>query len=244
MNADKPVKRKGFIQYAAVVLTAALLVLFVWLVSAPRTETEPFDPTGTSDGVYSPSVSVLDTMKMTSLIEEYYQAKTDADAETLNRIVVSANQYNAADLAAESNIIQKYDHFRTYVVSSETEGYYIVYVTYDIYFLGFDIGAPALNHFVLLRNGDDFVIYDKYISQTFENYLRETENSTVVQNLKKQVEDDLEAVCEANHDLKELMLFLEGNAVEPADPNETDSAQSESETESVPASTETEDEHN
>jgi hypothetical protein len=57
----------------------------------------------------------------------------------------------------------------------------------------------------------------------------ETEETAVVKNLKKQVEDDLQAACEANGDLKELMKFLEGN-VEETEP-ETESSEEETETE-------------
>ncbi|MBO4411049.1 MAG: hypothetical protein J5794_02555 [Lachnospiraceae bacterium] len=222
METEEKKKSIGVLPYIAVALTATLLILFAVLIPFPEKEGQ--DPTASNPTESletlipqtteeeDPTASVLDTMKMSALIEEYYQAKMDADADTLNRIVVSNKQYNAADLAAESNIIRKYDGFKTYVIATKTKNYYIVYVTYKIYFLGIETGAPALNHFALHREGEDFVIYDKYISSAFDKELEATEQTAVVQNLKKQVEADLNEACRQNHDLSELMKFLEENA--------------------------------
>ncbi len=230
MNEGREKKSFGFLPYAAVVLVAALAVFLVFFL----TRSDSDEPSSSESDVSSTEetkapVSVQDALAMEDLIRRYYDAKMEADAETLNRIVVSDKEYNAADLASDANIIEKYDNYKTYMVTSDEEDYFIVYVTYDMYFLGIKEGAPALNRFVLKRDGSGFVIYDRFVSQTFEDGLMETEETAVVKNLKKQVEDDLQAACEANGDLKELMKFLEGN-VEETEP-ETESSEEETETE-------------
>ena len=230
MNEGQEKKSFGFLPYAAVVLVAALAVFLVFFL----TRSDPDEPSSSESDVSSTEetktpVSVQDALAMEDLIRRYYDAKMEADAETLNRIVVSEKEYNAADLASDANIIEKYDNYKTYMVTSDEEDYFIVYVTYDMYFLGIKEGAPALNRFVLKRDGSGFVIYDRFVSQAFEDGLMETEETAVVKNLKKQVEDDLQAACEANGDLKELMKFLEGN-VEETEP-ETGSSEEETETE-------------
>jgi len=229
MKENNDQKKLGFFPYAAVLLVAGLAVLLVVLVTAPKKAEPGTDGSSavSTEETKSP-ISVLDTMAVNALVETYFEAKMNADADTLNRIVVSDNTYNAADLASDTNVIQKYDHFRTYIIESETaEDHLIVYVTYDMYFLGIDVGAPSLNHFTFKRSGDGFVIYDRFVSHAFEEELKATEETTVVQNLKKQVEEDLEAACEENQDLKELMQFLEGNAGTP----ESTEAPTEKETE-------------
>jgi hypothetical protein len=230
MNEGREKKSFGFLPYAAVVLVAALAVFLVFFL----TRSDSDEPSSSESDVSSTEetkapVSVQDALAMEDLIRRYYDAKMEADAETLNRIVVSDKEYNAADLASDANIIEKYDNYKTYMVTSDEEDYFIVYVTYDMYFLGIKEGAPALNRFVLKRDGSGFVIYDRFVSQTFEDGLMETEETAVVKNLKKQVEDDLQAACEANGYLKELMKFLEGN-VEETEP-ETESSEEETETE-------------
>ena len=230
MNEGQEKKSFGFLPYAAVILVAVLAVFLVFfLTRSDSDEPSPSESDVTSTEETKAPVSVQDALAMEDLIRRYYDAKMEADAETLNRIVVSDKEYNAADLASDANIIEKYDNYKTYMVTSDEEDYFIVYVTYDMYFLGIKEGAPALNRFVLKRDGSGFVIYDRFVSQAFEDGLMETEETAVVKNLKKQVEDDLQAACEANGDLKELMKFLEGN-VEETEP-ETESSEEETETE-------------
>ena len=230
MNDSQEKKSFGFLPYAAVILVAAVAVFLVFFLSRPEKTGPSSDETGVSSTEETKSsVSVKDALAMEDLIRRYYAAKMEADADTLNRIVVSDKEYNASDLASDSNIIEKYDDYKTYMVPSEEEGYYIVYVTYDMYFLGIGEGAPALNRFVLKRTGDGFVIYDRYVSEAFEKSLLETEETAVVKNLKKQVEEDLEKACEANGDLKELMKFLEGDTEETETETGSETAESVSE---------------
>ena len=230
MNDNQEKKSFGFLPYAAVILVAAIAVFLVFFLTQPENTDPSSDETGVSSTEETKApVSVKDALMMEDLIREYYDAKMEADADKLNRIVVSDKEYNAADLASDSNIIEKYDDYKTYMVPSEEEDYFIVYVTYDMYFLGISEGAPALNRFILKRSGNGFVIYDRFVSNAFEKELLETEDTAVVKNLKKQVEEDLEKACEANGDLKELMKFLEGDTGETETETESEAEESTSE---------------
>ena len=54
-------------------------------------------------------------------------------------------------------------------------------------------------------------------SQKFQSYLEQTEQSEIVQNLKDQVEKELEEACASNEDLKYLISMLSGDKDEVKD---------------------------
>ena len=257
MEEKETKKPIGIIPYLIVLLVAAALIALV-LIATRKKENEPGPETSSPEETETDNeVDPIDAMKMEDLIRRYFKARMEADADTMNSIVVSDKTFNAAELAAALNIVKKYGGFYFYVIPSETPDYYVVYVTYDMYFPSIDAGAPSLDYFTLRRNGDGFVIYDKFVSKAFEEELTATKESTVVKYLRKQVDEDLEKACAANEDLKELMDFLKGSEAESSESETEKPTEAPTETETEPAEseeetgtkeeiepTETEDQHN
>jgi len=224
-------------KYLAVVLSAALVVAAVWFGTKHFENPEPTVPSSETEASTSesttepsteptePTVAENDIVNVDRLIDRYYSAKINDDAEELNKIVDADVPYDAEELHSESQFIEKYDNFHTYVIPGLTDNYFIVYVRYDIYFNGITVGAPSLNHFVVAKQDDDhYYIYDRAISEEFQSYLEETERSEAVLALRKQVEDELEAACEKNADLNYLMQLLYG-APEPESTTEEESTE-------------------
>ena len=165
------------------------------------TETEPTDP----------PISAVDQVNVDKLIDRYYEAKINDDAEELNNIVDTDEPYNEADLVDETQFISHYDNFRTYVIPGITDNYFVVYVKYDIFFNGINTGAPSLNHFIVVKDEDGYYyIYNKEVSGEFQSYLEQTEQSEIVMGLKAQVESELKAACDSNKDLELLISMLKG----------------------------------
>ena len=255
MEQKETKKPIGIIPYLVVLLVAAALIALV-LIATRKKEQEPTPETSSAEETETDrEVDPIDAMKMEDLIRRYYKARMEADADTMNGIVVSDKSFNAAELAAALNIVKKYDGFYFYVIPSETPDYYVVYVTYDMYFPSIDAGAPSLDYFTVKRNGDGFVIYDKFVSIAFEEELAATKESTVVKNLRKQVDEDLEKACAENEDLRELMDFLKSSEPESSETEQPTEKPTETETEPVESEeetgseeeielTETEDQHN
>ncbi|MBP5225692.1 MAG: hypothetical protein J6Z38_08965 [Lachnospiraceae bacterium] len=228
-------KIRKLFPYISVLIIGALIVLGVWLFAekpepapqpqpssqtetpAPdtsRTETEP--PVTTTEAPSTepelPTANAIDAVNVDRLIGRYYAAKLQDDADELNRIVEGDKPYDVASLSNETQFIAKYDNFLTYVIPGISDNNFIVYVKYDIFFNGIKTGAPALNHFVCVKDGEEYRIYNKEISSEFRAYLDETENSDTVTRLKQQVEDELEEACAADVDLKYLMELLNGES--------------------------------
>ena len=186
--------------------------IIVITTEASTEETEPDLPTA----------NAIDAVNVDRLIGRYYAAKLADDADELNRIVDRDTPYDVASLSNETQFIAKYDHFYTYVVPGISESNFIVYVKYDIFFNGIKTGAPALNHFICVKDGDSYYIYDKEISGEFQAYIEDTEKSDTVTRLKQQVEEELDAACEADADLKYLMELLNGGTEADASASENE----------------------
>ncbi len=193
----------------------------------------------TTEEPTSATVSGEDAMNVDRLIDRYYTAKINDDADELNKIVEAESTYSEDNLRDENQFIEKYDNFHTYVVPGLTDNYFIVYVRYDIYFNGITVGAPSLNHFIVAKQDDShYYIYDKAISGEFQSYIEETERSEAVLTLRHQVEKDLEEACEKNADLKFLMQILNGETESATASSESSEDTSEADTSEVPSSEE------
>jgi len=224
-------KLRKLYPYFGVVIIGLLIVLGVFLFAKKKEEVRPsiiVDTSQATDPVIietttevtetsseGPSVPAIDAVNVDKVIEKYYTAKLANDADALNNIVECEKPYTVADLADETQFISKYGNFTTYVLPGITDNYFIVYVKYNIYFNGIDTGAPALNHFICVKDSDDcYYIYDKAISGEFQTYLEETEKSDTVLRLKEQVETELASACASDTDLLYLMELLNGDTAQ------------------------------
>ncbi|MBR0088172.1 MAG: hypothetical protein IJL98_10605 [Lachnospiraceae bacterium] len=250
MNGKNQSGTHKLLRYLAVVLAGLLIVAAVWFGTRNFEKIKPTNETadttasgnGSEDTAAShsttasqettpsesetsgdPTVSEADMMNVDRLIDRYYSAKINDNAEELNKIVDADTPYDESSLQEENQFIEKYDNFHTYVLPGLTDNYFVVYVRYDIFFNGISVGAPSLNHFIVAKADEDhFYIYDKAVSDEFRSYLETTEQSEFVTDLRHQVENDLEEACEKNADLKFLMQLLNG------DTEESDASSSES----------------
>lgn len=214
---------KKLMPYLAVVLFAGIAVLLVAILTKPAREEQQETTTVPAESTTAepteetlPTAAALDVGRIETLMDQYYQAKVQNDVDTLNRIIESDTVYTLADLTGESQYIDRYDHFRNYVMPGLTEEYFVVYVTYDLYFRGIDTGAPALNRFIVAKDTDkNYFIYDRSISKEFEAYLKEMDGSPTIAGLRKEVEDGLDAACKSDVDLNELIRLLNGETKAP-----------------------------
>ncbi len=168
----------------------------------------------TTEAPTEPSVPDKDQMEVTALMRMYYQAKVDDDLEQLNRLVDSDHDYNNDDITSNAQIVDRYDDFTLYIMPGADSDSFIVYVKYNIYFNGIDMGAPSLNHYYVIRGENGMLIYDRPLSAAQQASMIETENSETVRKLKEQVDRELEEACEASLDLKYFMAILNHTTVD------------------------------
>lgn len=271
MTRKTQIMLRRLIPYVAVLLLGGLIVAGVIIFAGKsikepvQTDAEaedPADPDQTDDEQAvieldsetaeteptEPPIAAVDQVNVDALIDRYYEAKINDNAEELNKIVDTDEPYNEADLIDETQFISRYDNFRTYVIPGITDNYFVVYVKYDIFFNGINTGAPSLNHFIVVKDEDGYYyIYNKEVSGEFQSYLDQTEQSETVQNLKNQVEKELKEACDENEDLKYLISMLSGereegssSEVQDYDGASTETAETPAEEDETPAAEEEE----
>ena len=216
-SEDNKQRSKKLIPYLVVILVAAVSVLLVALLTRPKEDSEDETTTASIETSTTeepteetlPTAAALDVGRIEILMEDYYLAKVENDVDKLNRIIESDTVYTLADLTGESQYIDRYDNFRNYVVPGVSEEFFVVYVTYDLYFRGIDTGAPALNRFIIAKDtGGNYFIYDRKVTQEFTDYLAKLDASPTIEGLRKQVEDGLRKACESDVDLDQLIRLL------------------------------------
>lgn len=217
-SEDNKQRSKKLIPYLVVILVAAVSVLVVALLTKPKDEEQKETTTAATVETSTteepteetlPTAAALDVGRIEILMEDYYLAKVENDVDKLNRIIESDTVYTLADLTGESQYIDRYDNFRNYVMPGVSEEYFVVYVTYDLYFRGIDTGAPALNRFIIAKDtGGNYFIYDRKVTQEFTDYLAKLDASPTIEGLRKQVEDGLKKACESDVDLDQLIRLL------------------------------------
>lgn len=255
----KQLFRKWF-PYVAVLLIAVLILVGVLLfvkdrrdpaASSHEPETEnrssepgeddptyieiPSDSTEETEDPYAlPTVSALDAASVTALVQDYFIAKLQCDADKLNSIVETDTPYVKSKLNSETQYIDRYDvdEFSTYVLPGIDDTNFVVYVRYDIVFKAIETGAPSLNRFIVCKGQDGrYWLYNKAISAEFSSYLQETENYEKVAELTRDVEAELKANRKKDKDLDELMKILE-KGISSGKETETDDAEETTEPES------------
>ncbi len=216
-SEDNKQRSKKLIPYLVVILVAAVSVLLVAILTRPKEEDQEESTTASAETSTTeepteetlPTAAALDVGRIELLMEDYYLAKVENDVDKLNRIIESDTVYTLADLTGESQYIDRYDNFRNYVMPGVSEEYFVVYVTYDLYFRGIDTGAPALNRFIIAKDtGGNYFIYDRKVTQEFTDYLAKLDASPTIQGLRKQVEDGLRKACASDVDLDQLIKLL------------------------------------
>ncbi|GEM_PF-2862516 len=242
--------RKWF-PYAAVLLIAILILVGTLLLVKDHRETDPtVNPSETkptvsvnesesSDGSYIelpsdeteqeskdpnalPTVPAVDGVSVISLIQEYFSAKLDSDADHLNRIVDSDEPYVHSKLVTETQFISDYviDEHAVYVLPGISSSTFVVYVKYDIFFNKISTGAPSLNCFIICKDeGGHYWIYNRAVSAEFSAYLSETQDYPQVAELAAEVDRQLAENRKKDRDLDELMKVLQ-NGIPSSDKTE------------------------
>ena len=217
--------------YIAVFLIGLLIVLGVFLfakrdgadpgrshsdeeTSSAGTETRgtiiPTEPTPPEETL--PAISAIDQLRVSQLISRYYDAKVNKDVDTLNEIVDSDTPFSYADVLEQNQFISKYDNFSIITIASPLPDYYIVYVSYDMYFNGIATGAPSLNRFVVRKDSEElYMIFDRSLPESLNTYLQHTEQTSMVISLQREVEEHLKAACARDVNLEFIIRRLNGD---------------------------------
>ncbi len=108
-----------------------------------------------------------------TLVETYYEAKICCDVETLKSISSEpSNVISKKQLLQLVEGIDEYENIKCYVKKSYEEGAYIIFVYYDIKFIGLNTLAPSLSKLYIVTDSTGALkIYDGEMSGELKEYL-------------------------------------------------------------------------
>jgi len=208
---------KMILPYLAIILIAACLIVAVIFVTG-RQGIEHNNPSAVELDRQSQSVDDNERMEedmnpaIADLVRRYFQAVKIADAEGLREIVVSDTPVSEESLKYESEFIEGYSNISCYTIDGIVDGTYIVYISYDIKFLGIDTKVPSLVRFYICEN-EDGSMYINFRRQDGEvlTYMQEVASWQEVRDLVTQINVQAEDAYASDAKLKAFKDMLDGN---------------------------------
>ncbi len=145
------------------------------------------------------------------LMDKYYKAKISCDTDKLKSIsshpdaVVDKNEL---ELLVDG--IDEYLNMKCYVKRTYQQDLYIVWVYYEIKFIGLDTYAPSLAKFCIQKDaGGEFKIYDGELDDTMKAYIKARNDDQDVIELKMNTENLAEEAKAKDEDLRKYWELRE-----------------------------------
>ncbi len=145
------------------------------------------------------------------LAETYYEAKSNCDIDTLKSI--SSNPENVISKEQLLKLvegIEDYKNIKCHVKKSFVDGAYIVFVYYDIKFIGLKTLAPSLSKLYVITDGEgQLKIFDDELTEELREYIMARSEDEDVIVLRNHTEQLAEEAKEKDKELKEFWEVLD-----------------------------------
>lgn len=224
-NQKKKLKRK--LTYIAIIVVAIVLVIIVIAINGNKKnristadalntdgllnviEPDTNNSTTTGDDLEG-SIFLQDTdPEITAVINKFFVAKSECDADTLNSIVETKTEFTEDALKQEGEFIEGYENISCYTVNGLVENTYLVYVYYEIKFLNIDTLAPSLINMYVYKDKDGSVYINQgEIDGALSTFIQETNNNSEVRKLITSVNTKLAEARKSDSDLDALYKML------------------------------------
>lgn len=146
-----------------------------------------------------------------ALIDTYYKAKVSCDMDTLKSI--STDPEAVIDKESIQKLIDGIDEYlnmKCYVKRTYLEDFYLVWVYYDIQFIGLETYAPSLSKFYVKRDTDgSYKVFDGVLDKELKTYIDARNEDQDVLELKKYTDDLASKAKEKDEYLSAFWEILE-----------------------------------
>lgn len=151
------------------------------------------------------------------LVQKYFDAVKSADVDQLTRIVVQETPFSEESLKKQCEYVESYENIVCYTVPGIADNTYIVYVYYEIKFIGIDTKAPSMIRLYICQNEDGSLYIDKNTKDgEIAAYMQEVAGWDSVRELVANVNTRYQEACATDDALKSLKDMLDGNATVPS----------------------------
>ncbi len=185
-------------------------------------ETEPADEFETDTLKRDKSPEILELMK------KYFKARSDADAETMNRLYgvgeVSETELEAQKTRMRSNskYVEGFDNVVTYVMNGTTGDAWLVYAIADIRFHSVKTAAPMIMWCYVKKDaeGNYQILDNAALSENVQQFIDVANHSEAVRRLASDVNVRLKEALSADADLNSVYGVLRDGSPVWQDGNE------------------------
>lgn len=127
--------------------------------------------------------------EINALMEEYYQAVTDGDVETIRRLADSIDEETLIYLEKRSAYIESYQNLKCYTKAGPMENSYVVYASYEVKFQGVDTLAPGVtSYLVYVKDDGSCYIFEGEVDEDVNLYMKELSAQNDVVDLMNRVQ--------------------------------------------------------
>lgn len=177
-----------------------------------------------------------------ALINKYFDAMTNGDSATIQSLKDMADEEELIKIEKESGYIDEFDNIKVYTKPGPLTGSYVAFVYYEIKFTNINTLAPGLTTLYICSKEDgSLYICEGGMDEQVTAYIKGIVEQTDVADLFSMVETKYAEAVDADADLNAFMSSLStkldeevSQAMAQAQPDESESAETEEPQETEP----------
>lgn len=152
-------------------------------------------------------------LEINQLMEQYFLSISDCDMDTFLHLFTSRDTSEEEQFRdtfeKQREYIEGYQNISCYTAKGLEEGDYVVYVYYDVKFVGVETLGPDLVRIYAVKDVDgQYRIYDQEMSSELEDYLDAVSKNEDVRLLISQVDNQIADAMNSDEELRKRIAYL------------------------------------
>ncbi len=165
----------------------------------------------TTTGSNLPSPESEDS-KILELVKNYLKAeRIDVSMDELSKYVDNVDNIEISKYSTLSKYIEEYQNINCYVLNSISEDTYIVVTTYGCKFYNIETAAPGCETLLVVKKDEQYLVHNLTVKETIDTYISSDVDVTIINQISKEINDNLEASMTLDSDLANVINVLSGN---------------------------------
>jgi len=241
-------KAEKLVLFAGIIILLGIVVVLVNVIgnkNSKSSRTEPSEIITVQDPTDESSLQEGDWNlleenaypEINELVNTYFTALKERDADTINKIVVAEEEATVEKLQISEKYVEDYRNIVVYTKKGLLDDTYIAFLYYDVKFFDIDTLAPALGKKYVVRDEQgDVYMYSGALDGEVQSYIQEMMKADDVVALSEDVDKRYQQAIESDQLLADFLqtMYEEYSISEASADNEKPT-----ETEEITQTTET-----
>jgi len=241
-------KAEKLVLFAGIIILLGIVVVLVNVIgnkNSKTSRTEPSEIITVQDPTDESSLQEGDWNlleenaypEINELVNTYFTALKERDADTINKIVVAEEEATVEKLQISEKYVEDYRNIVVYTKKGLLDDTYIAFLYYDVKFFDIDTLAPALGKKYVVRDEQgDVYMYSGALDGEVQSYIQEMMKADDVVALSEDVDKRYQQAIESDQLLADFLqtMYEEYSISEASADNEKPT-----ETEEITQTTET-----